>query len=194
LGITQQSLDRLNRYNCLQPGTMMLELGAQNLYDNAYYGQIAKDVFTSIEVKHFSIDIIPHQGAVACDLREPFDYDFIEMYGVVTNFGTLEHVDGSIYQALRNIHDACWVDGLMIHENPKTGNWPEHCPHYFTMDFWKELARVCQYDILEITEEAAMSNFESGWNICAVLRKTLDSMFISEKDFNKIYNKYVFKS
>lgn len=191
MGITKMSLDRLEKFKCVEPGTVMLELGAQNLYDVEHYSWVAKHYFQDCDVYHTSIDIIEHQEAIKCDLREPFNNDFIEAFGVVTNFGTLEHVDGSIYQPLRNIHDACWVDGIMIHENPKTGNWPLHCPHYFTTGFWKELARICEYEILEITEEAAMGNFESGWNICAVLRKTLDSMFISEEDFNKIYKKHI---
>lgn len=191
MGVTQQSLDRLEKFNCLNPGTVMLELGAQNIYNTENYGEIAKHYFQGFGVHHTSIDIIQHQECLQMDLREPFENDFIEAFGVITNEGTLEHVDGSIYQPLRNIHDACWVEGLMIHENPKTGNWPQHCPHYFTQGFWKELARICQYEILELTEEVAMGNTESGWNVCCVLRKTLDSMFISEEDFNKIYKQHI---
>lgn len=187
MGITQKSLDRLNKYNCLAKGVIMLELGAQNLYDSEHYGMVAKDYFQSLGVIHYSVDIVPHQGSVFADLRTPWDTE--PMYGCITNFGTTEHVDGSLWQAFKNIHNCCCVDGadslgLMIHENPKTGNWPQHGHHYMTEKFYQALAVVCEYELLEVTSEPAMGNYESGWNVCAVLRKTKKSTFPDEELFN----------
>lgn len=182
MGITTLSLNRLQPY--LKSGIKMLELGAQNLYDNEHYGWIAKDYFTSLAIEHHSIDIIEHQCAVKADLRDDLKYKPI--FDIVTNFGTLEHVDGSIYQPLKNIHEACKIGGIMIHENPKTGNWPGHGQHYFTKEFWLHL----YYEVLDVSEEPAMGNTKDGWNVCAVLRKVSDS-FISEVEFNKVYKLYV---
>jgi hypothetical protein len=193
MGITQKSLDRLVNY--IGNGDVMLELGAQNMYDNNHYGQIAGDVFKAKGIVHYSIDIIEHQGAEKVDLREPYDFTPNGMKAaIVTNYGTLEHVDGSLYQPLLNIHNAGYERAFMVHENPKTGNWPGHGQHYFTKEFWIELSKASNYELLEVSEEPAMGNDVDGWNICAVLRKTTDSKFISEEQFNNIYNHHIKQS
>lgn len=188
MGITQQSLNRLTPY--LKPHIHMLELGAQNMYDNGHYGWIAKDYFESINIHHISVDIIEHQGCVQCDLREL--HPFNAKNDIVTNFGTAEHVDGSLYNPFKNIHNACKVDGIMIHENPKTGNWPSHGQHYFTMGFYPEFAMACGYQVVELTEEPAMGNVIDGWNVSCVLKKLSDNEFITEEQFNKIYDAHIF--
>lgn len=185
MGITKKSLDRLNNYNCLGEGITMLELGAQNIYDNDNYGKVAKEVFEKLGVKHTSIDIKKHQGAIEADLREPLTFTKSK-FEVVTDFGTTEHVDGSLYEAFNNIHNLCKKGGLMIHENPKTGNWPGHGYHYMTQDFYVKLAKLANYELLEITEEPAMGNVTDGWNVCAVLKKVEANKFISEEEFNTL--------
>jgi hypothetical protein len=187
MGITADSMKRLTPY--LRPGINMLELGAQNTYYNPHYGRIAKDVFEEMLISHISIDIIEHQKCVQADLREKIPFEANNH--MVTNFGTLEHVDGSLYTPFLNIHNACKEGGVMIHENPMTGNWPGHGYHYFTQKFYIELAKACKYELLEVSTEAAMGNTVDGWNICAVLRKVVDNDFIPEEDFNKIYVKHI---
>lgn len=187
MGITQKSLDRLNPY--LKRDLKMLELGAQNLYDSENYGRTAKHYFCENGLYHLSLDIIQHQECEYADLRDPLDLN--ETFNIVTNYGTLEHIDGSLYQPFKNIHEACCIGGIMIHENPKTGNWPLHGQHYFTKDFYVQFAKVCNYELLEVCEEAAMGNTIDGWNVCAVLRKKEDAAFISETKFNKIYKAYI---
>lgn len=179
MGITNLSWARLKRYDAFNKD--VLELGAQNVYtsDNRY-GRIAKDFFKS----HTSWDIIEHQGAIKMDLRE--EIPVAKQYDIVTDFGTLEHVSGNYYQAHKNIHNHCKVGGLIIHENPKTGNWPKHGCNYVDMDFYRKLADLCNYEILELTEEAAMGNTTDGWNISVVLRKLDGSEFISEDKFKTI--------
>lgn len=188
MGITHDSLARINRY--LQPNMKMLELGAQNMYDTEHYGWIAKDYFESIPIQHISVDIIEHQKCVQCDLREL--HPFKSQNDIVTNFGTLEHVDGSLYIPFKNIHNACAVGGIMIHENPLIMNWPGHGQHYFTREFYMALGMNMQYAPLEICTEAVMGNTTDGWNVCAVLKKTKNNEFMSEEKFNKIYERYVF--
>lgn len=189
MGITQESYDRLERNGCLKSGIKMLELGAQNSYCAESYGMIAKYLFENIGIDHTSWDIIPHQGALEMDLRkEIFTPEF---YDVVTNFGTMEHMDGGLYYGFMNVHNHTKVGGLMVHENPKTGNWPGHGQHYFTIDFYRQLAEGNDYEILELNEEPAMGNITNGWNIACVLRKIKDKPFGLKKYFDTYH---VFKS
>lgn len=186
MGITQKSLDRLTPH--IKPGLKMLELGAQNLYDSEHYMQIAKHYFTSLSIEHTSIDVIQHQECEFADLRECLNYS---RFDIITNYGTLEHVDGHLYQPLLNIHNAGGESALMIHENPKTGNWPGHGQHYLTKEFWVEMTKACNYELLEVSEEPAMGNEVDGWNVCAVLRKKHNSMFPDRETFDKIYNQHI---
>lgn len=186
MGVTQISVNRITPF--LKTGMRMLELGAQNMYDNSHYGWIAKDYFEIIFIEHVSIDLIQHQKCEYADLRESLPY---VNFDIVTNFGTCEHVDGSLYQPLLNIHNACNIGGIMIHENPASGSWPLHGHHYFSEEFWYNIAESCGYIILEITTEASMGNYIDGWNISCILKKKSNENFISEDQFNEIYSKYI---
>lgn len=186
MGITQLSLDRINRH-ITKPGKLLI-LGCQNLYNMEHYGQIAHPYFQNLGYKVRSIDILGCQGSVIADLRS--DLKFRPEFDYIFQHGTVEHVDGSLYQPFKNIHDACKPGGLMIHENPKTGNWPKHGYHYFTEGFYTVLAKACGYEILELTSEASMGNDVDGWNVSCVMRKG-EGEFISEEQFNKIYQKHI---
>ena len=183
MGITSTSLDRINRY--IKPNDNLLIIGCQNIYSAENYGEIAQDYFRQRGYSVKSLDVYECNGADVMDLRD--DLKFEPTYDLVLQHGTVEHVDGSLYWAFRNMHEACKVGEVMIHENPKTGNWPGHGQHYFTEQFYHELAEDCGYDILEITTEAAMGNTNDGWNVCCVLKKWNDDPFISEHVFNEIY-------
>lgn len=186
MGITQQSMNRLTRHGCLIPGIRMGELGAQNMYDDTYYGAVAKDVFSRMGVEHRSFDITPHQGAAFMDLREPLPDDLMWAFDVVTDFGTTEHVNGDYYQAVKNIHDMTAPEGLIIRENPKTGHWPGHGHNYVDMDFYRVLSELCGYRLIELVEEFAMGNHVDGGNVCAVMRKRGSKDFISRKQFESV--------
>lgn len=187
MGITQNSLERFNKYIAIIDS--MLIIGCQNMYNAENYLDRAEDYFTEKGFNVDVIDIIGCQGSMIADLRE--DLQFKNNYGIVLQHGTVEHVDGSLYQPFKNIHEACALNGFMIHENPMTNNWPQHGYHYFTQKFYVELAKACNYELLEVCAEAAMSNTVDGWNICAVLRKNADNDFISEDAFNTIYSKHI---
>lgn len=188
MGITHDSLNRLNKH--LKPNSNILIIGCQNLYDNEHYGQIAADYFRSLGHTVKDIDIYECNGCEIADLRE--DWKAKAEFDLVLQHGTIEHVEGGLYIPLKNLHEACKIGGIMIHENPHTGNWPLHGQYYFTKEFWVELAKVCKYEVIEIAEEPAMGNTKDGWNVCAVLRKKSDSVFITEIQFNKIYNEHIF--
>ena len=125
MGITHLSLDRMKRFECLHPSKRMLELGCQNIYVQGYdemsisLNELPKRFGVNME----TWDILGCQNSKIVDLREPIDEAYHNAFDVVTDFGTTEHVDGNYYQARKNIHDACKVGGIMIHENPMTGHW-----------------------------------------------------------------------
>lgn len=186
MGLTKHSFDLMNKHCNLTTGTM-LELGDQIIYWGNDYGTYSTPWFQKNfpSLEHICIDIKPEKYAVAKDLRVSlgmgeFDY--------VTNFGTTEHVaqgkEGGLYEAYKNVHEACKVGGVMIHENPKTGNWPGHGDHYMTKDFYTKFALITGYEILELGEHAAMGNSIDGWNIYCVLRKVNDTGFCTKAAFN----------
>lgn len=181
MGITTASLKRIRPY-IKEPKSILL-IGCQNIYTAENNGGLAYDYFTKLGHSVRVIDITGCQGSEVYDLREPFD---IGTFDIVADHGSLEHVSGNYYQAHRNIHNATKVGGIIIHENPKTGNWPGHGCNYVDMDFYIKLADLCNYEILELTEEAAMGNTTDGWNISVVLRKLDGSEFISEDKFKTI--------
>lgn len=187
MGITKLSLSRIERY--LKPNDRMLIIGCQNLYDSEHYMEIAHPYFESLGHSVKSIDILGCNGSEVADLRT--DLQFQPIYDMVNDCGSKEHIDGSLYTPLMNIHNACKVGGIMIHENPLTNNWPGHGQHYFTPDFWENLAKMCEYELVENTTEAAMGNTTDGFNSCCVLRKLNDREFISEELFNQLYKSYI---
>jgi len=188
MGITSISLARIHRH--IKTTGKLLILGCQNLYDNEHYGEIAHPYFESLGFDVRSWDLLGCQGSETIDLRE--NLHLIPVYDFIYQHGTIEHIDGSLYQPLKNIHEASKVGYLMIHENPKKDNWPLHGQHYFTEDFYTALAKACDYEILELTSEASMSNYVDGWNVSVVLKKTTDNEFIDEQSFNEIYAKHIF--
>lgn len=190
MGITQLSLNRINKYIDKIPNDNILIVGCQNLYNSENYGEIAHDYYLDKGYGVLSIDICGCNGSQVMDLRDELKFD--TQFGLILQHGTVEHIEGSIYQAFKNIHEACKWGGIMIHENPRFNHWPEHGRHYFSMEFYKEFAKICDYELIEVCEEAAMSNHETGMNVCVVLRKINDTPFITEKQFNKIYKKYVY--
>lgn len=187
MGITSLSLDRINRY--LKPNYKILIIGCQNCYWPENYGEVAQDYFRNLGHEVKSIDIYECNGADVMDLRE--DLRFEPIYDIIFQHGTVEHVDGSLYMPFKNMHEACKVGGIMIHENPASKSWPLHGQHYFTQGFYIELAKTCGYGLSEIIIEPAMGNTIDGWNISAVLQRVENDLFIDEEQFNEIYAKHI---
>lgn len=188
MGITAFSKDMIRVNGGEQKGIRHLLVGCQNMYDNEHYGQIAQDYYRGFGQDVISIDITACNDSIEHDLREPLKmppFDFISQHG------TLEHVESreGFYLAFKHLHEVLEMGGIIVHENPKTGNWAGHGNHYLTQDFYTQLAQLMDYDILDIGENCAMGNCIDGWNIYAVLRKNKEE-FISLEQFNAlpIYN------
>ena len=181
MGTTAFSISLLEKYvfPYLPKGSDVTELGAQYLYDTAEHcllavqdkPEFAKTLYQSKGYKHTSIDI-NGEADLNLNLCQPIE---LRLCHLLTDFGTLEHVD-DLWAALENCHRFTKKFGFMVHENPKVGNWPGHGNHYFTCDFWFDLAKANGYEILT-GETAAMGNTTDGWNVWAVLQKLNDEPF-----------------
>ena len=188
MGITDFSLLILNKY--VKANDKVLELGAQNLYASEFEGSPYADLYyKKKQCEYTCIDLNEENNALNLDLATKLSLD---KYNVVTDFGTSEHVGingkhdaKAFYNCWLNKHNACEIGGLIISENPKTSNWPEHGFNYVTENFYRQLAYANGYEILEIGEHPAMNNTENGWNIYCVLRKTQDK-FMTLTNFKKL--------
>lgn len=192
MGITNNSLERLNNFGLLNPKQpyRMLELGCQNIYGDAFgttYGMIAKEYFKGKQIEHISWDITACQCALKIDLRKKIDVKKHGQFDVITDYGTTEHVentdDGGFYEAFKNIHNLCKLGGYMIHETPLTGHWIGHGFNYVTQEFYKKLAEDMGYQILDMKEHFAMGNTIDGGLLCCVLVKNKECDFVSKSRF-----------
>jgi len=120
----------------------------------------------------------------------PIGDSLIGKFDVVTDYGTTEHVDRNFYQTNKNIHDMVKVGGLVIRETPLTGHWKGHGSNYLDEQFYKDLATLNEYEILDLKIEYAMGNTHSGGLVCVVYKKTLPNKFISQENWEKlkVYN------
>lgn len=178
-------MDMIRQYNGERSGIRHLLVGCQNLYDQPHYGEIAQPYYRGKGQTVVSIDITACNDSIKHDLREPLD---MEPFDFISQHGTLEHVETrkGFYLSFKHLHDVLKFDGIIIHENPKTGNWPGHGNHYITQDFFIQLAKLMDYDIQAIGEHFAMGNHIDGCNVYCVLQKTNEAPFITEKEFNKL--------
>lgn len=187
MGITQFSMNMIRQYGGEAKDIRHLLVGCQNMYDNQHYGQIAQKYYRELGQDVVSIDITGCQDSITHDLREPLEMD---KFDFISQHGTLEHVETreGFYLAHKHLHDVLKMEGIIIHENPKAGNWKGHGNHYLTQDFYLDLAVLMDYNVLAIGEHPAMSNTKDGWNIYCVFQiiDITQKEFISEQEFNKL--------
>tara|TARA_Y100001938_G_C7983572_1_gene375676 strand:- start:45 stop:620 length:576 start_codon:yes stop_codon:yes gene_type:complete len=128
-------------------GVSMVELGNQRMAGNKEYSPTTgKKYFSSLEMEHTSIDMNGEDGALVRNLCT--EITDILPADIVTNFGTSEHVADQ-QACFKNIHNFCKQGGIMFHLVPPQGAWPGHCPHYYTQDFFKRLAKANGYKVLK---------------------------------------------
>lgn len=181
-------------------GCKMMELGDQQMYchPNIPEASAAKSWFQRMGVDHTSIDTNGELGALPLNLSKAIERaEFDGAFDVVTDFGTSEHVGPTIadlYQCRANCHRWCRVGGLMFFDNPKTGHWPKHGYHYFTVAHYQKIAEACGYKIVQLFEHPTLGNTVDGWQVYAVLMKQADAPFISEEQFAALCEQTIFKS
>lgn len=180
MGLTNASIDLIKPY--LKDVKSVCDLGAQNQHDwpgapfiSEWYKQQGLD--------YMCIDLNGENDAKVWNLDEPVKTS--RKFDLVTDYGTSEHLH-DIYMGFWNINKLTKVGGLMVHENPKRGNWPKHGNHYRTRNFYTDLENVAGYKILHLDEHPACWNMVDGWIIRCVMQKTKEG-FIERDQFPKTY-------
>jgi len=164
-------------------GLIWCELGCQVSKVGAK--RPAKNVYKSLGVNHTSIDINGLHGSLPIDLDNPVPSELLDKFDVVTNYGTIEHVNNQ-YQVWKNVHDMCKVGGIMIHGLPMEGTWYNHCRYYYSLKLTEVLADRCGYNLYD----NKILNFSIGKRkqllVMATYLKTSESSFLSEKEFKEL--------
>lgn len=189
MGITAFSITLLDKVIADYKPKNVCELGAQNLYNTPNLpAPYADKYYVSKGIEYTSIDLNKENNCLVHDLSKPLPDELNNKFDLVTNFGTSEHVT-DLYECYKNIHNLCKLNGIIISENPKTGNWPGHGFHYLDSNFYRQLADVCGYEILELGEHPAMGNYTDGWNIYCIYIKKKESFEIKKTQFKKLHYK-----
>jgi len=135
-------------------GLRMLELGDQVIDDDLIPEKTGKEYFVNRGYQHVSVDLNGRNGSIAKDLSKPRQFNVWHGdFDVVTNSGTTEHVEplNAQYRCFSIIHDCLRLNGISIHVVPdaneldQRGAWADHCPFYYSTDFFEMLAAQCGY-------------------------------------------------
>jgi len=184
-------------------GKEMLELGDQVL--NPYLAdevgfKVAKPYYESLGYNHTSVDTNGNNGAVKHDLTKP-KAQFNNKFDIITNHGTSEHVINQ-YSLFKHLHDWGGEGCIYAHVVPLDAEehkailgrpFPKHGFWEYSTKFWVELAKSCNYELISATTDVRnpavkypVNHYSSG-----VYRKTADSKFISEEEFNKLVKNHL---
>lgn len=164
---------------------IMCELGAQymrtiNIPAKKYYIDEKK------VLEHISIDWNGLYGALKIDLRFPIPISLLNKFHLVTDFGTIEHVDNQ-YQVFKNVHNMCNKKGIILHVLPSLNYLKKHCHYFYSESFFILLAKLCNYKILKIkTQNAYKPPLPKSKVIYAAFFKQENNRFITNEEFNEI--------
>jgi len=182
--ILRYEQDVLSHFNLEHDGLVWGELGCQTIRKGKRTRVSAKDFYESRGAVHTSIDINGLLGSVSLDLDKPLPQKYTNRFDIVTNYGTIEHVNNQ-HQVFKNMHDMCKVGGIMIHIFPLVGTWIPHGRYYYSADFVSRLAIGAGYEVHNFPP--IKSNVRHGKRILiAVVYRKTNADFISEEDFFKL--------
>ena len=157
------------------------EYGDQVFNEN---GKLVADYFRTKGIETTSFDLSGRYGAVTADLGEPIPAEYAGKFDAVTNFGTIEHINGQ-YHAWRNAHIMCRLGGIMLHTLTYPGYWVGHCRYYYPDEFVIDLSGRAGYSIVDMQHYPF-----GGWPggdvlLLAALKKTQEE-FPSESEFAQL--------
>ena len=165
-------------------GLSLCELGNQKF---TFKRQSGKQYYLSLGVNHVSLDLNGKDGAIPLDLDVDIPKSFSNKFEVVTDYGTIEHVNNQ-YGVFKNVHNLCKEKGVMIHVLPhvKSPNAVSE-RYYFSQEFMEGLAKKNGYKILEleIYKDPPLENSKT-WVIRTVFFKTKNTPFVSKNEFESI--------
>jgi len=172
----------LSKLDWSYAGLNWLELGNQrDRTGNPRSKKPAKIMYESLGVNHISIDLNGRNGALPLDLQKPLPFIFHSRFDVITNYGTIEHVNNQ-YRVFRNIHDSCRKGGIIIHALPLENNWPKHCRYKYTTSFAGKLAKKNSYTLVQ--EEIIRP--QPYQLLVVAYRKELDEPFMRKSHFRRM--------
>ena len=134
-----------------------------------------------------SIDINGAENSFQFDLNEDlFEfYKFKEVYDLVINNGTGEHIFNQ-YALFKNIHHLTNTNGIMLHILPFI-DWINHGFYNYNPIFFADLAASNQYEILDIT----LAN-RNGAELSLKNKKLIQIMFEQIKpDYDSSFKKII---
>lgn len=161
------------------------EFGNQRFHDGATPFKTSKEYYKSLGAKHVSIDINGKDGALKKDLSRAISMN--TKFDIVTNFGTIEHVENGQYSAFKNMHNLTKVNGVMVHVFPLAGHWKGHGHFHYGEGFPYILAEKNGYEMVYYRIIKKQGNMNL---MCAILRKKTSKQFITEKQFNSMERIY----
>ena len=212
MGVTQFDIQLIEKALKIKPDIKsVMQLGSQNNYTTtAEKPPFMSEWFRTRGIECDSIDLAGDDGAFKIDMSHPFPIE--KEYDLVTDFGTGEHIvqmegyesvafheghinsiyptkvkdiDAGYYYGWSNKHNLLKVGGIIINVNPKTGHWPEHCYSYLTWEFYKEFIKYAGYEIIELGENCALGNCDTGINVYCIMKKTSER-FPNRIEFTKL--------
>lgn len=199
-GFTKQVIETIIK--AYDPKSVM-DLGSQQDYDQPNLpAPYISGWYEGKGIAYQCIDLNGENYAHVEDLGRVIDYTSNSRDRVfsdlVVDAGTSEHVcrfeeDSdkcefsceAIYNCWLNKHNLLKVGGIMINENPKTGNWPGHGFNYYTKEFYRQLEAASDYQIILLDEHPAMENRIDGWNVMCVMQKKGDK-FPTFEEFQQL--------
>ena len=165
----------------------VIDLGAQNDFRESLPAPYISDWYEKKSKLYVCIDLNGENNAYRWDLSQVLKFDKLNNTDLLVDAGTSEHVGHngkfsweSIYNCWLNKHNLLKLNGHMVNENPKTGNWPGHGFNYYTEDFYRNLENTGCYKILQLGEHPAMNNTTDGWNIYCVMQKVREDFITLE--------------
>lgn len=174
-GFTKRVIETvINTYN----PKSVIDLGAQQDYGQPNLPAPYIDTWYKAKgIMYMSIDLNQENGAVPYNLATDPVPD-IPQVDLLVDAGTSEHIEigasfswEAIYNCWKIKHGLLADGGIMVSENPKTGNWPGHGFNYYTKEFYRQLESATDYHIILLDEHPAMGNSINGWNIICVMQK-----------------------
>lgn len=199
-GFTKRIIETV--INTYDPKTV-IDLGSQQDYDQPNLpAPYISGWYEEKGIRYECIDMNGENNAYRDDLGRIIDrmsnvYNDIPMgcRDLVVDAGTSEHVctmeelsDNcsfsweAIYNCWLNKHNLLKGGGIMVNENPKSGNWPGHGFNYYTKEFYRALESATDYHVILLDEHPAMENRIDGWNVICVMQKKSDK-FPSLEEF-----------
>ena len=126
----------------------LLEPYMLRIYEGKPLPHTGKEFFSFLGFEHTSIDINGKDGALKLDLCKPLPVEMHKKFNILTNFGTIEHVENQ-EKAFENVWNLLDTGGIVVHIAPMAGGMlHNHGKHQYSKDFFYEMVKTKGYEFL----------------------------------------------